>query len=85
MNETMLKMVLDELMKVPYEIKNVLLVVNCQDIGGEVYAGSNIIWLPSEIDPRLLSYYEKSILFAEIVKKLEISIEDAINFLKREE
>jgi len=80
MNEGMIARVVLELQKLPLEIRDVFLMVNCRGLTGESIAGSNIINVGSS--QLYLDYMEKMILLAEFVKKLEIRVEDLATFLR---
>lgn len=81
MNETIKATVVLKLSQVPFEINDVILLVNCRDMAGEIKAGSCFIY---STEPLILSSEEKMILLAEIVKRLGIEMQDAANFLSQQ-
>lgn len=80
MNENITATVVLKLSQVPYEIKDVLLMVNSRDLAQSIQAGSCFIFSSEAL---YLTTDEKMILLAEFVKRLDISVSDLSAFLGR--
>ena len=81
MNYDMAKKAFQAITECPLKMKNVLLVANCRDIAMNIKGGSNFIWLPYEPSPFELSVKEKCILIAEIIKRLNLTMDEVKAFI----
>lgn len=79
MNEAIISKTVAMLQQIPYEIRDVLLMVNTRDLAQRVYAGSCFIGV---FETPEFSASEKAILLAEFMKRLNIRAEDLTEFMR---
>ena len=68
--------VVGEMMRLPYKIRNVLIIVNLEDLASQQFSAGNIIWQPDSMDPRSLPLQTKLKLLTNFMTIIGVSLRD---------